>query len=115
VNIHASVEPLLSETIIQKHFPNSFRQTTLLDSLQQLNIKSLVIAGMMTHMCIDATTRAAFDLGYECTVAGDACATRALKFKDNTVPALHVHHAFLAALQSTYAQVLTVNEILAER
>ena len=114
VNIHPCVEPQPAETIIQKHFPNSFRQTALLETLKQKDIKTLVLAGMMTHMCIDATTRAAFDLGFECILAHDACATRALKFQGDIVPAKQVHYAFLAALQSTYAKVLSVEEILSD-
>ena len=63
-------------------------------------------------MCIDATTRAAYDHAFACLVAQDACATRALRFEDRTIPAADVHAAFLAALKSTYAQVLSVEEIL---
>jgi nicotinamidase-related amidase len=62
-------------------------------------------------MCVDATARAAADLGFKVMVASDACATRALTFGDITVPAENVHAAFLAALQS-YGQVLTVEEII---
>ena len=111
MEIHTSVTPQQGETVFQKHFPNSFRETPLFDHLSQPGIKKLVIAGMMTHMCIDATTRAAYDLGFECLLAHDACATRDLKFKDKLIPASHVHGAFLAALES-YARVLSVEEIL---
>lgn len=110
--IHASVQPLANETIIQKHYPNSFRETGLLEHLQTNQVNRLVIAGMMTHMCVDATTRAAFDFGFECLVAADACATKDLGFQGQVVPAGHVHAAFLAALQGTYAKVLTVEEII---
>ncbi len=110
--IHASVQPLENETIIQKHYPNSFRETGLLEHLHANQVKRLVIAGMMTHMCVEATTRAAFDLGFECLVAADACATKDLSFQGQAVPAGHVHAAFLAALQGTYAKVLTVEEII---
>ena len=67
---------------------------------------------MMTHMCIDATTRAACDHGFECIVAADACATRDLAFAGETVPAAMVQRAFLAALKGTYAQVTTTDEIV---
>lgn len=107
------IQPLPDETVMVKHYPNSFRETPLLDHLKQLGVKRLAIAGMMTHMCVDATTRAAFDFGFECLVAHDACATRALSFGDVTVPADHVHRAFLAALDKTYARVLSSAEIAA--
>jgi len=114
VEIHASVQPLPGERVIRKNFPNSFRSTPLLETLQGLETKRLVIAGMMTHMCIDATIRAAFDLGYECLLAHDACATRALAFQNKVIPAEAVHGAFLAAIDGTYAKVMSVRQIIEE-
>lgn len=109
--IHACVAPQGDEPVVEKHFPNSFRETTLLAALREKGIDAkggeLVIAGMMTHMCVDATVRAAFDLGFRCRVASDACATRALAFNGVAVPAAHVQGAFLAALQGIYATVGT--------
>lgn len=112
--IHASVQPLPGERVIHKNFPNSFRGTPLQETLQGLETKRLVIAGMMIHMCIDATTRAAFDLGYECFLAHNACATRALTFQDHVIPADAVHGAFLAAIDDTYAKVMSVRQIIDE-
>jgi nicotinamidase-related amidase len=111
--IHTSVAPLDGETVFQKHYPNSFRETPLLEHLRQGQITQLVIAGMMTHMCIDTTTRAAADLGFECRLAHDACATKALAFGGVTVPAEQVHTAFLAALNGSFARVLSVAEVCA--
>jgi nicotinamidase-related amidase len=111
VRIHASVAPMAGETVIQKHFPNAFRDTRLLDHLREHAIEELVIAGMMTHMCVDATTRAAADLGFRCSLASDACATRTLSFGGTTVPADHVHCSFLAALSGTYATVKLAGEL----
>jgi nicotinamidase-related amidase len=99
---------------VQKHFPNSFRETGLLDHLRADGAQRLVLCGMMTHMCVDATVRAAADLGFECFLAHDACATRALSQGGVTVPAEHVHLAFLAALGSAYAKVQSTDEILAQ-
>ena len=59
--IHRSVEPLAEEPVVIKHLPNSFRETTLLGQLRERNISGLVVAGMMTHMCVDTTVRAACD------------------------------------------------------
>lgn len=113
VAIHESVRPLASEMIFEKHFPNSFRDTGLLEHLRGAGAGELVIAGMMTHLCIDATVRAAFDLGFRCTLAHDACATRALAFGGVTVPAREVHAAFVAALHGLFAQARASIEILA--
>lgn len=114
VEIHPAVAPCEDETIIRKNFPNSFRDTSLLQHLRDNKISRLVIAGMMTHMCIDTTVRAAGDLGFECLLAHDACATRALSFGGVTVPAESVQAAFLAALNGLFAKVQAVDELCAE-
>jgi nicotinamidase-related amidase len=110
--IHPSVAPMPGETLVAKHFPNSFRETILLDQLKKANAASVAVCGAMSHMCIDATVRAACDLGFQCRVAQDACATRALTFGQETVPAVKVHAAFMAALSAAYAQVLSTEELI---
>ena len=111
VKIHASIAPLAGEAIIVKHFPNSFRETDLLEHLKEMVVDRLVLCGMMTHMCVDASMRAAADFGYPVLLAADACATRALTYGEVKIPAEYVHAAFLAALKS-YGQVLKTEEIL---
>jgi len=110
-NIHDSVAHFEGEPLVQKHFPNSFRGTNLLDLLKGWEVERVIVCGMMTHMCVEATSRAAVDFGFQLIVASDACATRALIFGETTIPADHVHKAFLAGLKS-YGQVLTVEEII---
>ncbi len=111
-DIHDSVAHFVGEPIVYKHSPNSFRETNLLDMLKEWGIERVVITGMMTHMCVDATARAAADLGFKVIIAADACATRDLTYGDTTVPADHVHKAFLAALKS-YGQVMKTDEVMA--
>jgi nicotinamidase-related amidase len=110
--IHQSVQPRPGETVIPKHFPNSFRETGLAELLRGAGIEELIICGAMSHMCIDATTRAAADLGFRCTVVHDACAARDLAFGDLVIPAAQVHGAFMAALAPIYARVLSLEEFL---
>lgn len=111
---HESVAPMDGEPLIQKNFPNSFRDTSLLETLRGDAVEHLVICGAMSHMCIDATTRAAFDHGFSCSVVSDACATRDLQFEGKTVSAGDVHAAFMAALAVPYASVVTARELAAE-
>ncbi len=108
--LHQSIKPLPEETIIQKKFPNSFRETTLLKELKNAGVEQVVICGAMSHMCIDATTRAAADFGYSCMVVHDACATRDLEFGSISISAEDVHGSFMAALGSAYANILSFNE-----
>ena len=114
VEIHESVAPQAGETVLQKNFPNSFRGTPLLEHLRKLQITQLVVAGMMTQMCVDSTTRAATDLGFQCVLAHDACATKSLSFGGATVPAENVQTAFLAALNGLFAKVQSAEEICAK-
>lgn len=111
-DIHSSVQPTPTETVMIKHYPNSFRDTSLLTHLQAQGIKRVVVAGMMTHMCVDASVRAAADLGFTCLVAQDACATRNLTFSGREVAAADVHAAFLAALNGVYSRVMPTTAIL---
>jgi nicotinamidase-related amidase len=108
--IHESLTPLPGEIVIEKHFPNAFRDTALLEIIHGRRIEELVICGAMTHMCIDATTRAAFDLGFRCTLIEDACATRNLQHKNVIVKSWKVQAAFLAALGPVYAAIASAAE-----
>ena len=110
-DIHDSVKPRSGETIVEKNFPNSFRDTALKEILDEQKISNLVVAGMMTHMCVDASVRQAADLGYKVTLLADACATRAQTFSGEIVPARQVHAAFLAALNGFYARVIPTHEL----
>ncbi len=112
--IHTSVQELETEPVVLKHQINSFRDTNLKEILDELDVDSVLICGAMSHMCIDAVTRAAHDFGYNCNVAHDACATLGLEFKGVTVPANHVHAAFMAALDFAYANVVSTDELLSE-
>jgi nicotinamidase-related amidase len=110
--LHPKVMNRADEQVVLKHFINSFRETELKAILDQHDIDDLVIVGSMSHMCIDALTRAAVDFGYTATVIHDACASRDLEFNGLTVPAAHVHAAFMSALGFGYASVVSTDEFL---
>ena len=111
--IHESIKPFEQEAVIQKHYPNSFRETDLYDHLTGAAIKNVVICGAMSHMCIDATTRAAADLGFSCVVVHDGCATRDLEFEGKAIAAKEVHGSFMSALGMAYAKVLGFKDFAA--
>ncbi len=112
VDIHSSVTPLPEEIVLRKHYPNSFRGTELEMVLKEKDINRLIVAGMMTHICVDTTVRAAFDLGFDCTLIHDACATRDLVWNDQTVSAQQVQSAYMAALGSVFSKVLNTAEMV---
>ncbi|HIH74379.1 MAG TPA: cysteine hydrolase [Methanosarcina sp.] len=111
-DIHTGIQPSPEETVIEKHFPNSFFQTELLSRLKEKEVTNLVVCGAMSHMCIDTTVRAAKELGFTSTLISDACATCSLKFGDKFLPASSVHAAFMAALDGIFATVTTAEEYL---
>jgi len=113
VKIHKSVQPQGKEKIIEKAYPNSFRQTSLLGDLHDAGVKRVVISGAMSNMCIDATTRAAADFEFDCIVAHDACAAMNFEFSGRQIPAPEVHGSFMAALAFAYAKVVTTTEAIA--
>ncbi|MFC2115546.1 cysteine hydrolase family protein [Bacteroidota bacterium] len=111
--IHEYVAPLPGETVFVKEHVSCFRETPLLDYLRGKEVERIVIVGMMTHMCVEAATRASDDLGFETVLIHDACATRDLKFGDEVVAAKDVHLSTLSTLRA-YAKVVSAEEFLGE-
>jgi len=111
--IHSNVQPVTTEQSFIKHYPNAFWNTDLEQHLKSNGITRLVIVGMMTHMCVSSTTRAAMERGFETIVIQDACATRALEFEGVEIPAETVHRTSLAEL-TLIAQITSTNIFLAE-
>ena len=111
-DIHDSVAHFEGEPIVYKHEPNAFLNTELLELLRSWEVARIVICGMMTHLDVDATVRAAAELGFQVIVAEDACATRDLQQGGTTIPADSVQKTFLGAFKS-YARVMKSEEIIA--
>ncbi len=105
--INKNVEPLSTEKVITKTEVNSFKGTDLLEYLKKNDISRLIIIGMQTQMCVEAAVRAGHDLGFECVLIQDACATRDLKFADKIVKAEDVQTGTLATfIDGGYAKVI---------
>jgi len=95
---------------VVKHYPNAFVGTELDARLKALGVTRVVIAGFMTHMCINSTARGAFSLGYQVSVPAAATATRALPAPDGSViDASTVQRVALAALADLFAVVVADN------
>ncbi|WP_134681856.1 cysteine hydrolase family protein [Paracoccus ravus] len=111
--IHASVAPVPGEHVVLKHRINSYLGTDLKAHLDTNGVSELVICGNMSHMCVDAATRASADFGYRVTLVHDACASRDLQFDGVHVPAEMAHAAFMSALSFAYAKTVSTEEYLA--
>ena len=114
IEIHPSVAPADGERVLEKATPNSFIDTRLEEELRRLDTDELVVAGMMSSMCVDATVRAATDLGFSATVVHDACAAPDLAFNGVDVPGAAVHAAFMAALADGYAKLTSAADLIDE-
>ena len=112
VEIHKTLAPAPGEAVIIKHAPDSFFQTSLQQDLKSKGVEHLVVCGMMTHMCVDTTVRAAANFGYGVTLLADACATKDLGWNNIEVPAPQVQAAFMAAMNGVFAEVLTTQSYL---
>ena len=100
------IRPADHDKIITKRYPNSFLETELDAYLKSLQVDTLIVCGMMTHMCVDTTVRAAMDYGYQVKLVADACATMDLELNGEIIPAELVQKAFVAALDGVFATVI---------
>ncbi|RPI41758.1 MAG: cysteine hydrolase [Bacteroidetes bacterium] len=109
---HKYVKPLDGEAVISKDQVNPFLDTPLLELIKADSVNRLVICGMQTHMCVEAAVRAAHDLGIDCILVSDACATRALQYDEHIIPARNVHLSTLESLRGSYARITTTEDLL---
>lgn len=114
VEINKEIEPLDKETVIVKHYPNSFYETKLQEELMKNDVTDLVVCGMMTHMCVDTTVRAAKDYGYKITLISDGCATKDLEWNGDTLSASIVQSVYMTSLNQKFATVTTSTEFLSK-
>lgn len=104
--ISERIKPLPEDKIIVKYYPNSFLETELDSYLKNKCIRKLIVCGMMTHMCVDTTVRAAMDYGYEVDLVADACATMDLEISGEIIPAQVVQKTFIASLAGVFANII---------
>jgi nicotinamidase-related amidase len=111
---HSDIAPGAQHVTIQKTTSSSFASTDLHHRLQARKIKTLIICGLMTHMCVSTTARDARPLGYQVLVAGDACATRDIAAWDGgVVDHATLHRAALTEVSDSFAEVLPAAAITA--
>ena len=104
--ISERIKPQSDDKVIVKYYPNSFLKTELDSYLKEKDIKKLIVCGMMTHMCVDTTVRAAMDYGYKVDLVADACATKDLIIAGEVIPAQTVQKTFLASLKGVFANIV---------
>jgi len=100
------VAPRAGEAVVVKNFPNAFVGTDLDRRLREASATNLVLAGFMTHMCVNSTARGAFNAGFAPSVVAAATATRALPSPDGTVSAASLQSASLAGIGDVFGVVV---------
>jgi nicotinamidase-related amidase len=111
------VAPRRIEPVVTKHTPGAFSDTELSAVLTQLAVRTVVIAGFMTHMCCDTTARQAQERGLNVIFLTDGTATRNLTLAERTIDHRDVQAATLAAQADGFSQladVATVRGALAD-
>ena len=106
IEISQRIAPLPQDKVIAKRYPSSFLETELDEYLKNLGIEKLIVCGMMTHMCVDTTVRAAQDHGYAVDLVMDACATKDLEIDGEIMPAETVQKVFMASLAGVFANIV---------
>ena len=109
--IHEKVAPSADEAVIEKARPNSFHGTELEAALREAGIENITLCGAMSQMCIDATARAAADLGFNVTVVSDACAAAPVEHDGLSLSADQVHAAIMAPLAMAYGKVVKADAV----
>lgn len=105
--ISDEVAPAADEPVITKSHPNSFVNTDLQEQLRSAGAGNLVLAGFMTHMCVNSTARGAFNNGFAPTVVAAATATRDLPRGDHVIAAQALHEASLASIADLFGVVVS--------
>jgi nicotinamidase-related amidase len=101
-HVVTELAPTESELVIDKNASSAFNGTGIDQLLRNLNLKTLVVTGMATDMCVETTARDAADRGYNVIVVEDATAT----FFPNH------HRAALSAMARVYTKVWNTDQVL---
>jgi len=69
------IKPNKDDPIVHKTYSDSFKDTNLKEILDQYNINELIVVGMQTDYCVNATSLRANELDYDVTIVSDAHST----------------------------------------
>jgi isochorismate hydrolase len=102
--IDGDLEPVEGEVVVRKTRYNAFFGTELDKILKDKGVNSVVISGLMTHLCCETTAREAFIRDYEVYFLVDATATQTEE----------LHLSSIRTLSHGFAIPVTTREILSE-
>ena len=111
--LHPEVARRGGALLVEKTLPGSFTGTKLEEWLRERGIDTLVIAGYMTQMCCDTTSRQAVHLGFNVEFLSDATGTLSISNAAGSVAAEELHRAILVTQAMRFARVMAVQDWLA--
>jgi isochorismate hydrolase len=103
-NISQIIAPLSSETVIRKTRYNAFHKTELDEVLKKKDVKSVIVTGVMTHLCCETTAREAFTRDFEVFFVVDGTATQNEE----------LHLSTLRTLSHGFAVPVTAEQIISK-
>ncbi|WP_396593984.1 cysteine hydrolase family protein [Brevundimonas sp. R86498] len=105
--------PLAHEHRMEKNVNDAFSNSGLERWLHSRGLSRLVVVGVSTNNSVEATVRAAFGLGFEVTVPGDACYTYdKVDIRGVLHPAETWHVMALSNLHGEYATVVNTADVM---
>ena len=115
VEIYAGLKPHPGDLVVAKPRYSAFYGTDLEAILRSQGIDTLIIGGTVTNVCCDSTTRDAFSRDYKVIFLSDGTATRDLPdLGFGPVPAEEIQRVVLTILAMNFAQVSSIDQVLAE-
>ncbi|SDP23562.1 Nicotinamidase-related amidase [Ralstonia sp. 25mfcol4.1] len=112
VDFQPGMAPRQQDVVLRKETVSVFASTDLDRRLKAMGVKTIVVAGLMTHACVAGAARDAVPLGFHVVVASDASATRAITRADGrTIGKDALHEAALAEIEDTFGDVMTTAAI----
>ncbi len=82
----------LGDIVIQKRTYDAFYKTNLEEILKRENVETVVVTGVMTHLCCETTARSAFVRGFNVIFPIDGTITKNEKFHEGTLR--YLSHGF---------------------
>ncbi|MBU1094230.1 MAG: cysteine hydrolase [Firmicutes bacterium] len=108
-DLYDQITPNSNELVMIKKFNSAFKNTQLNEYLHSNKISRLIIVGMQTEYCIDATIKSAFDLGYEIIIPEKTNTT----FNNDLLSAIQIytHHNYYI-FNGNFGEILSIERTL---
>ena len=107
--IYYKIKPAGTERVFHKNYNSAFKDTGLRDYLDTKEFTTLIIAGMQTEYCIDASIKAAFEYDFDLIMAKEAIST----FDQPSISAKELCEFYLYRIwNNRFGKVLETDEII---